>query len=152
MTLKGYSAISVFWGKSGIHVFKSEDLYSEDNIFCQFTSLDFHIIPGGFCCLSGRKIYSWVSPCKTFENFSFYPVSRAVPTGVLRQGVKIIQINGQFSNCDSIKAFINVLLHFRNWNTCNSCYALSPLPAFSHCLRVYSSNFKCIRQIWSFNQ
>ena len=45
LTLKGYSDISLFLGKPGIDVFKSVQY------ICQFTSLDFHIIPGGFRCI-----------------------------------------------------------------------------------------------------
>ena len=48
LTIKGYSVISVFLVKSGIYVFKSAQY------ICQFTSLDFHVIPGGFRCLPGR--------------------------------------------------------------------------------------------------
>ena len=51
LTLKGYSVISVFLGKSGIYVFKSAQY------ICQFTSPDFHIIPGGFCSLPGGLPY-----------------------------------------------------------------------------------------------
>ena len=42
LTIKGYSAISLFLGKSGIYVFNSVQY------LCQFTSLDFYIIPGTF--------------------------------------------------------------------------------------------------------
>ena len=34
-----------------------------------------------------RKNYSQFLPRKVFENFTFSPMSQAIPTGVLKQGV-----------------------------------------------------------------
>ena len=77
MTLKGYSAISVFLGKLDIHVF------SQCNFFYQFTSLDIHMILG--FVVPPAENYYWVSPRKISENFTFSPESWAVPTGLLRR-------------------------------------------------------------------
>ena len=49
LTLRGYSAISVFLGKSGFYDFESK------HYICQFTSLDFHIIRGRFLYLPSGK-------------------------------------------------------------------------------------------------
>ena len=49
LTLKGYSAISVFLGKSGLYDFESK------HYICQFTSRDFHIICGRFLYLPGGR-------------------------------------------------------------------------------------------------
>ena len=60
LTLKGYSAISVLW-VSQAYIFLSKYI-------CQFHSLDFHIISGGFHCLPGRK-FSLKSHLKKFDIF-----------------------------------------------------------------------------------
>ena len=49
LTLKGYSAISVFLGQPSLYIFKSAQYIR------QFTSLHFQIILGGFRCLPGEK-------------------------------------------------------------------------------------------------
>ena len=59
LTLKGYSAISVFLDQSGKYGFKSMQY------ICQFTSLYFRIIPDEFRCLSGENLLLGVTP----ENF-----------------------------------------------------------------------------------
>ena len=51
---------------------------------CQFTSLNFHIIPDRyFGVFPVAKLLLGF----TLENFSFFLVSQAVPIGILRQGV-----------------------------------------------------------------
>ena len=68
--------------------------------FCQFTLLDFYIIPGTFRCLPdgfpylpGGKFTPRSHPVKFFENLTFSPVIQAGPTGVLRQRVLSIFIS-----------------------------------------------------------
>ena len=56
LILKGYSVISVFFGST--HIFKSA------HYNCQFTSLDFHDIPGGFRCLPAGKFIPTSHPGK----------------------------------------------------------------------------------------
>ena len=51
LTLKGYSAISVFLGQPSLYIFKSAQYIR------QFTSLYFQIILGGFRCLPGEKFW-----------------------------------------------------------------------------------------------
>ena len=78
LPLKVYLATSMFLGQPGI---------------CQFTSPNFRIILNRLLwCLHGGNTIPRSHPGKIFENFSFYPVSQAVPTGVLRQGFLIAQI------------------------------------------------------------
>ena len=80
MTLKGYLAIFVFLGKLCIYVFKSAQyiVSSPRWIFISF--------PVGFLTSLVENLLLGLTP-EIFENSTFSPVSRAVPTGVLRQGV-----------------------------------------------------------------
>ena len=72
LTFKGYSATAMFLGLPGN---------------CQFTLLNFYIIPNRYpWCLTGGKT-SQVQPQKLFEYFMFSPVNQAVPTRVIWQGV-----------------------------------------------------------------
>ena len=90
--------IVVFLDKSGVYVFKSAQY------ICQFTSLDFHIIPCGFHCLtggfpylSGRKFTFRSHPRTFFENLTFSLVSQAVLTRVLRQVVLLLKVFGHLN-------------------------------------------------------
>ena len=74
---------TVFW--RGFVSKMSRFFKSAQHIF-HFASLDFHIIPGGFPCLPGGKLLSGLTR-RIIENFTFFPLSRAVHTRVPRQGL-----------------------------------------------------------------
>ena len=82
MTLKDFLVIFVFLGRSGTCIFKSTQY------ICQFTPLNFDIISVDFRYLLGGKLTLRPNPENFFENLTFFPVSRAVLTGLLRQGVQ----------------------------------------------------------------
>ena len=72
LTLKGYSAISVFLDQSGKYGFKSMQY------ICQFTSLYFRIIPDEFRCLSGENLLLGVTP-ENFWKFDTFPGEQSCP-------------------------------------------------------------------------
>ena len=81
LTLKGYSAISVFLGKSGLYDFESK------HYICQFTSLDFHIIRGRFLYIPGGKFTLRLHPRILLKIWYFPRWVKQSPTGVLRKSV-----------------------------------------------------------------
>ena len=82
MTLKDFLVIFVFLGQSDTCIFKSTQYV------CQFTPLNFDIMSVDFRYLTGGKLTLRPKPGNFFENLTFFPVSRAVLTGLLRQGVQ----------------------------------------------------------------
>ena len=65
MTLKVYSANSMFHGQLGIGIFKSVQY------ICQFTLLDFHYHPRSVFFPTRWKTHSWMSLQKISEHSSF---------------------------------------------------------------------------------
>ena len=76
LTLKGYSATSVFLGQSGIYFFSQCNIFDGSPSFFKLSLVDF-----------------LVSPMENLLLGEFFPVSRAVPTGVVRQGVLLLPLN-----------------------------------------------------------
>ena len=56
----------------GKYIFKSAQY------ICQFIWLDFHIIPGGFCCLPGGKLTPRSNPGK-FLKLDIFPHESSIP-------------------------------------------------------------------------
>ena len=102
LVFKGCLANCFFW--RGFVSEMSRFFKSAQHIF-HFTSLDFHIIPGGFPCLPGGKLLSG-STRRIFENFTFFSLSRAVHTEVLRQG--LIYLRWLFAEFLTLKHYLRL--------------------------------------------
>ena len=70
-----------------------------------------------------REYYFQVSPRKIFEIFPFSPVSQAIPTDVLRQGVKMLPLTKKElkSHQDATKCYICGKRFLKNFASDKNC-------------------------------